>query len=126
MNDNEPDEEAQVNLRYSPAPSLLSAISTLLPNWGGMSLEAFLQYNDILAWNEDCKYYYIMREVKHQNAWINDTGRINTILTHIRILGLIMGEVKPSTVMTGFYQRRGVSPADKEEITRITGGLVHA
>ncbi len=95
---------------YNPPLKVIQALSEIVPNWGSMSFEAFLHYNNLLAWNEDCKFYYRDTAIRG-GSWTGTegTGRVNTLLTHVRIIGFILDEVKPSTLLGGFSRRRGVS-----------------
>lgn len=109
--------------RYSPSKDIVDSITGIVPLWGGMSFEAFLHYNDLLAWNEDCKYYYRMQQTK-PGTWIRETGRVNTLLTHLSIIGYVLGEVRFSEVCVKFARGKGVAPANREEILRVCGGYV--
>jgi hypothetical protein len=75
-----------------------------------MSLEAFLFYNELLVWNEDCKYHYKDTDWKK--------GRVNTLLSHIRILGYMLEEVRLSDIFDGFARQQGISPASNDEVIR--------
>lgn len=108
---------------YSPGKDVVDGISEIVPFWGGMSFEAFLHYNDLLAWNEDCKYYYRMQQTK-PGIWIRETGRVNTLLTHLSIIGYVLGEVRFSEVCVKFARGKGVAPATREQILRVCGGYV--
>lgn len=105
---------------YALDSRIIEAISGLVPTWCGMSFEAFMRYNDLLAWNEDCKYYYRNLESK-DGEWINDVGRVNNLLTHVGCLGFAFGVIKPSTHFMRFAQRRGTAAATYNEILAICG-----
>ena len=109
--------------RYSPAKEIINRISKIVPQWGGISLEAFLHYNDLLAWNEDCKYLYRKQQTR-PGEWIRETGRVNTLLTHVSIIGYVSGEIRFSEVCVKFARGKGVAPATRDEIVRICGGYV--
>lgn len=109
--------------RYSPSRDVVNSIADIVPLWGEMSFEAFLHYNELLAWNEDCKYYYRMQQTK-PGTWIRETGRVNTLLTHLSIIGYVLGEVRFSEVCVKFARGKGVAPANREEILRVCGGYV--
>ncbi len=113
-----------VFFKYSPNSRVVNYIESKCRLWGGMSLEGFLFYNEALAWNEDCKYYYRNHNERAMDKWINKTGRINTLFTHIRILGYTVGEVKLSKIFAGFVRGKGVAPASDDEIRQICHGLV--
>lgn len=112
--------------KWQSPQGLLPYLNNACPRWGNMSLEAFLFYNELLVWNEDCKYYYRNYRIRTDEIWISKTGRVNTLLTHIRILGYMLGEVALSDVFDGFAKQRGISPASNAEVIRVCGGLVKA
>ena len=111
--------------KYAPKADVLDYLSSECPRFGVISLEAFLYYNDMLAWNEDCKYYYRNYHVTKTEKWISSTGRVNTLLTHIRILGFLLGDVDLSKILSDFSTQRGVSPASKHEISAICKGYIY-
>lgn len=119
------DEEKKIPplYRYLPPRPIIQEISKIAPSWGGMSLEAFLHYNDLLAWNEDCKYYYRMEQTK-PGTWIRDTGRINTLLSHLSIIGYLAGKLRFSDVCMKFARGKGVAPATRGEVLNICQGYV--
>lgn len=106
---------------YRPPRKTLDMISHLLSNWAGMSFEAFLHYNGLLAWNEDCKMF-----AKFKEDWTpsDARGRINTLLTHVRVIGFVLGNVRPSTLLGGFASMRGMSPASPKEVKAICNDLI--
>lgn len=108
--------------KYKPNKQVLDYISKSCPRWGEMSLEAFLFYNELLAWNEDCKYYYRNHYIKKNKEWINEKGRVNTLLTSIRILGYLLEEISLPDLIGRFSM--GISPAFKKEIVRICGKYI--
>lgn len=108
--------------KYNPDRQVLAYVAKNCPRWGEMSLEAFLFYNELLVWNEDCKYHY-KEQVKDTN-W--QRGRVNTLLSHIRILGYMLGKVLLSDIFDGFARQQGISPASKEEVIRICGDFIKA
>lgn len=99
---------------YSPPSIAVNSIPAL--DWCGMSLEAFLFYNDFLAWNEDCKYYYRDTIIKKKTTWLNGTGRMNTLLTHLRFLGCCLDLVPLAVVFEDFSRGKGVSPASADDV----------
>lgn len=112
--------------KYKPNRQVLDCITKACPRWGEMSLEAFLFYNELLVWNEDCKYYYRNYHIRGDETWIASTGRVNTLLTHIRILGYILGDVPLAAIFNDFSNQRGVSAASNDEVIRICGGFIKA
>ena len=111
-------------LRYEPPKDAVRELSKSIPRLGGMSLEAFLHYNNLMAWNEDCKYYYRDTDGGQVDWDWPRTGRINTLLTHISVRGVITGEIKFSTMMDKFQRGRGVAPVTGSEAEAVTDGLV--
>lgn len=109
---------------YVPPKESIALVSEALPKWDGISFEAFLVYNDLLAWNEDVKYYHRNQEQK-DGKWLERTGRINNILTHVRILGFLLKKVPLSKIFDGFSKSRGVSPAIDKEVLEICGDYIH-
>jgi len=112
--------------KYSPAPELLKYLKKECPKWGDISTEAFLAYNESLTWNEDCKYYFRNYHTKPTDKpkWISSTGRVNTLLTHIRILGYILGDIHLASIFNDFSNQRGVSPASGDEVSDICKGYI--
>jgi len=106
-------------LKYEPNQQVLDYIAKKCPHWGKMSFEGFLFYNELLVWNEDCKYYYRNYHVRDDGKWINSIGRVNTLLTHIRILGYILGDVLLSDIFNDFARQKGISPASDDEVILI-------
>jgi len=100
---------------YYPPRRAVDFVAAAVPKWAGMSFEAFLHYNSLLAWNED------MKCVDNYKGWYpgDPRGRINTLLTYIRVIGFILEEVRPSTLLGGFTRSRGMSPAQDDEIRKI-------
>jgi hypothetical protein len=109
--------------RYSPEKKMIDKIEEIVPLRGGISFEAFLQYKDLLAWIEDCKYFYRMQQTD-PGEWIRNTVRVNTLLTHVSIIGYVSGEIRFSEVCVKFARGKGVAPATRDEILRVCGGYV--
>ena len=101
---------------YKPPSPAVNFVVNAVPNWAGMSFEAFLHYNSLLSWNEDMKCL-----AKFGDEWSagDPRGRINTLLTYIRVIGFIVDEVKPSALLGGFARLRGMSMAEPDEVRRI-------
>ena len=103
--------------KYDPDKEVLDYLEDKCRTiWGGLSLEAFLFYNDILTWNEDCKYYYRDFIAKDKKNWIGAVGRVNTSLTHMMVISYFLGYVTFSKVCNGFSRGRGVSPVTNKDI----------
>lgn len=90
---------------YSPPPNVLKHFEPHFNTVGGPSMEAYLVYNDLLAWNEDSKYFGHESPAKRQkreaaglakqdprDSWsANQAGRVNTCLSHVGVLGYHRG-----------------------------------
>lgn len=96
---------------------MISFIQNKIGNLCGMSVEAFILYNDILGWNEDYKYY--QKGLTKGKEWSNGTGKPNTLLTHISILGYIRGEFKMTDILNRFVRTRGVSAPTGKELEKL-------
>ena len=88
----------------------------------GISIESYLIYNDLLAQNEDCKYYY-MKKIKKE-PWKPNVGRQNTLFSHLSVIQFITKQIPFSTIMTRFTKGRGVAPIKIEEIDKATGNII--
>ena len=110
--------------KYQPKIEIIDEISEVCDDWGKMSFEGFLHYNEILTWNEDCKYHYRDLQKENTGKWLNKTGRVNTLLTHIRILGYILEDVRLADIFNDFSKLRGISPATDVEIFKICHGMI--
>ena len=101
---------------YKPLSPAVDFVASAVPRWAGMSFEAFLHYNSLLAWNEDMK---CLAKFGHEWSAGDPRGRINTLLTYIRVIGFIVDEVRPSALLGGFARLRGMSMAEPDEVRRI-------
>lgn len=106
---------------YAPPLQAVEFVEKAVPKWADMSFEAFLHYNSLLAWNED------MRCLAKIDDWSagDPRGRINTLLTYIRVIGFAIDEVRISTLLGGFVRLRGMSMAEPGEIRRICAPFVN-
>ncbi len=89
----------------------------------GLSAEAYLLYNDLLAQNEDCKYYY-RDEMLRGQSWEGFSGRRNTLLSHLSVIAYLQGHITFSEIMKRFQKGFGVAPCKIGELSVITGGRV--
>ena len=79
-------EKVGESYRFNPPQEALDYLCERVPEWEGISIEAYLRYLDIIAWNEDVKYYSIGYDVH------NGTGRKNNLLTYAHLLAVLMGK----------------------------------
>ena len=107
-------------LEYFPPKYILDIFGDSKIEIDGMkiSLEAFLLYNELLAWNEDCKYYYRNHHEK-DGKWLQGTGRVNNLLSHITIIGFLLKKVKLSEMVMKFCRGLGVGPATRNQVKDI-------
>jgi len=107
-------------LEYFPPKYILDIFGDFKIEIDGMkiSLEAFLLYNELLAWNEDCKYYYRNHHEK-DGKWLKGTGRVNNLLSHITIIGFLLKKEKLSEMVMKFCRGLGVGPATNRQIKDI-------
>ncbi len=89
----------------------------------GFSPEAYFFYNDLLAQNEDCKYYY-REEIEKKVEWKGKPGRENTLLSHLSCVEYITGHIKFSEIMGRFQRGMGVAPIPNRSISVITDGII--
>lgn len=101
-------------------PDVLETISDRFGAIGDISLESFLYYNDLLAQNEDCKYFYRKGE-----SWklSEGSGRINNCLSHLTVISHIRGMIGISKLIDSF-QRTGVAPLPQSRFSEACGDLV--
>lgn len=108
--------------KYYPPENVLHEITNEISNWGGLSFEAFLFLNELMIWNEDCKYYFRNTQDKN-NEWIGKTGRVNTILTHLSVLQNYLSFLLEGpdffTLLQRFANARGISAADNNEVCKL-------
>jgi len=71
--------------RYIPPKRALSILKKRLPEVGGVPVDVFLYFLDVLALNEDVK----MHTLGHENAQ-HDYGRVNTLLTFSHLVAVLL------------------------------------
>lgn len=87
--------------------------------WAGLSFEAFLRYNDLLALNEDVKYWYRATVLGSKEWKADGVGRVNTMLTHLTVIGFRSQKVHFASLIERFSRSKGVCPANKDEAISI-------
>ena len=98
--------------RYVPNKEALSALSKIIPQLYGVSMEAFLHYLDALGWNEDVKYSTLGHDIGLS------VGRVNNFLTSVRIVAfaihkeafhdLVGGFSHPPTGLSAISQKKAM------------------
>lgn len=96
---------------------VIETINDRLGPINGISIEAFIYYNDLLVQNEDCKYNYLMGD-----GWKINQGRINTCLTHLTLISHLRGYMGLSKLISRF--RTGVAPLPQSRFNEACGDLV--
>lgn len=100
---------------YTPNDEIINELRNHYPTILGASWESYFMYNDLLALNEDCKYFYnelnsTGNSLSAEEYIKKGTGRINTMLTHIAVLALILGEHNLTDLLQTFINKKGVAP----------------
>lgn len=108
---------------YAPDDSILDNIAVPADAMRGCELLPYLAYNDFLAQNEDCKYYY-RAEIEKGERWSSDTGRRNTLLTHMSVIAFIEGLLRFTEITDMFQRGMGVAPLSSKLWESTTNGRV--
>lgn len=96
--------------RFAPPVEALDYIRERIPEWEGITIEAYIRYLDIISWNEDVKYYSIGYDV------MKGTGRTNNLLTYAHLLAVLMGKASLSKLCGSFSRPPiGVSPITRKD-----------
>lgn len=99
-------------------PDVVETLGDSFGLLGGVSLEGFLYYNDLLAQNEDCKYSYLKGR-----QWDFKSGRINNCLSHLTVIAHMQGHMGISELINKF-QHGGVAPLAQNKFNEVCGDLV--
>jgi len=112
-----------LNMLDINSPAIVE-LSKEIPFIRNISLASYLVYNDLLAQNEDCKYYY--RDTYEKNKkWDGKIGRQNNLLTHVTIIQYLLGQIHLTTMIDKFMRGYGVAPiTNSDEIKDVTGDLI--
>ena len=108
---------------YTPEEDILSGLQVSPEAIRGCSVPAYLAYNDYLAQNEDCKYYYRAVYDKGE-TWKTDTGRRNTLLTHMAVIAFIEDKLRFTEITDMFQRGMGVANLPTKYWEETTGGRV--
>lgn len=93
------------NLTYTPPKDAIEYINTVMPEYEGISVEAYLHYMEMIAWNEDVKYETLGYDVH------TGIGRRNNMLTYAHIIAILLGKGSLSKLCSQFSRPPvGVSP----------------
>lgn len=92
-------------LNYRPSQEAIDYINSVIPEYEGISVEAYLHYLEMIAWNEDVKYHTLGYDVH------TGTGRRNNMLTYAHIIAILLGKGSLSKLCSSFSRPPvGVSP----------------
>ena len=108
---------------YDPQQDIIEGAYISAEALRGVSLLPCLAYNDYLAQNEDCKYYY-RDEVENNKKWDGKIGRKNTLLTHVAVIAFMKDKISFSHIMDMFQRGRGVAPIQEKYLEELTGGRI--
>lgn len=108
---------------FNLAGGLLEYLESIVGNIRGVSIEAYLCYNDLLVQNEDCNYYY-KDTVIVGNQWKSKVGRRNILMTHISLIEYLQGNILFSNLMNRFQRGRGVAPIPLKYLPNVSNGLI--
>lgn len=95
-----------------------------------ITIEGLLFYLDILAQQEDCKYYYLAQNLCRRHYLAPDkyrqrpigVGRVNNLLTIVNLIDCLMQEQPIKIILDSL--KNGVRPISPIYFERVTGGLV--
>lgn len=109
--------------KYIPTNETLNDFQASPNSLRGCSVYAYLMYNDLLAQNEDCKYYYRSIYEKGEK-WNGSTGRRNTLLTHMSVIAFIKDYLRFTEITDAFQRGLGVAPLQPKLWNQVTGGRI--
>jgi len=110
--------------KYMPDSTVLDYLEGQIGKLLDMSVEAFMMVNDLIAQNEDCKYYYRDTVVKQEQTYNMDVGRKNFLLTNMSVIGLYEGKLRLSKVLQNLAKYQVYSPT-QTEINAMTNDYFH-
>ena len=108
---------------YNPSEEVLNGFQISTEALRGCSVPAYLAYNDYLAQNEDCKYYYRAVHEKKE-IWKTNNGRRNTLLTPMAVIAFIENILKFTEITDMFQRGKGVANLPTKHWEDVTGGRV--
>jgi hypothetical protein len=92
-------------LNYCPPQEAIDYLNSVIPTYEGISVEAYLHYLEMIAWNEDVKYSTLGYDIH------TGIGRKNNMLTYAHIIAILLGKGSLSKLCSQFSRPPvGVSP----------------
>ena len=110
--------------KYSPDTEILDYFNERIGEMDGVSFEAYMLLTDLIAQNEDCKYYY-RDEIQYNRTWEGEIGRSNNLMTHINVIAVLGGKVVPTEETDRLRGRRNVAPISKDKLPKVSEGLIY-
>lgn len=98
---------------YTPPQDILDKVIAAVPTFNGIDTEVYLRYVDIIAWNEDVKYWTLEYDLK------KGPGRQNNMLTYAHIAAVLLGESSLSGLCMSLIRGMGVAPITLAEVKDI-------
>lgn len=93
------------NYYYQPSQSITKLLTDALPEYEGISTEAYLHYIDAIAQNEDTKYHTLGYDIS------TGTGRTNNLLTYANLIAVLLGKASLTKLCSSFARPPvGVAP----------------
>ena len=93
------------SLQYAPPAEAIEYLNSAISEYEGISVEAYLHYLEMIALNEDVKYYTLGYDVH------SGTGRKNNLLTYAHLIAILLGKGSQSKLCSQFSRPPlGVSP----------------
>ena len=92
---------------------MIDRIVATVPSFNGIDTEVYLRYVDIIAWNEDVKYWTLEYDLK------KGPGRQNNMLTYAHIAAVLLGKSSLSSLCMSLIRGLGVAPIPVNEIKTV-------
>ena len=103
---------------YLPDKAILKPFIDALPEYEGISTEAYLHYIDGIAQNEDVKYKTLGFDIE------SGIGRENNIRTYAYIIAVLLGEMPLSKLCSTFARPPvGVAPIPFKDMVKVFSSL---
>lgn len=101
--------------KYVPPQDVIQDILEVMPEYDGISSEAYLHYIDTIAWNEDVKYHTLGYDVLKSGY-----GRLNNVLTYAHFIAVLLRRSSLYKICSNFARIPvGVSPLLRAEINDV-------
>ncbi len=84
------------NWTYQPPQLAIDYLNHTIGDFDGISIEAYLHYLEMIAWNEDTKYHGLGFDIT------TGIGRTNNMLTYCHIIAVLLGRASLSKLCSGF------------------------